>query len=74
MNITIHAGSWARRFIPEETRLTLYEGATVSDALAALTLPLDEIGLTVISGKAVPRDCMLRDGDKLEILPMIVGG
>jgi sulfur carrier protein ThiS len=37
-------------------------------------MPADEIGLTSLNGKAAPRDAVLRDGDKLEIFPVIVDG
>ena len=74
MTVTIRAGSWLRNFIPETTVLTLAEGAAVSDALALLPKLPEETGLTVINGRAVPAKTILRDGDKIELFPMIVGG
>ena len=75
INITVIAGSWAKRFINEETvRLSLKDYANISDALVALGIPLNEIGLTAIDGKAVPRETKLRDGDRIRIFPVIVEG
>ena len=75
INITIIAGSWARYFIPDETtRLKVKKNADIADALALLNIPVDEIGLTVINGKAVPRDAALTDGDEIKIFPVISDG
>ena len=75
MTVKIFAGSWARQFIRQETAtLNLNEGSTVEDALAELSVPPDEIGLTVIDNKAVARETGLRDGDIIKIFPVIAGG
>ena len=55
-------------------RIALPGGASVSDALSSLPIPLDEIGLVSLNGKASPRGAPLSDGDTLEILPVIIGG
>jgi len=74
MTVTIRAGSWARRFIPEVTVLTLDEGALLSDALAALPIPEDEVGPAVIEGLVARGDRKLCEGDEIEIYPSIIGG
>jgi len=73
MTVKIKAGTWAKKYnVPAE--LDLKAGASISDALAGLDMPAGEIGLTSINGKAAPRKTELRDGDRLEIFPVIVDG
>ena len=74
MTVTIQTGNWARQFLPETTVLTLTDGAVVSDALSLLPIPRDEIGLTAVDGCVAADDRALRDGDIIEILPVIIGG
>jgi len=52
----------------------LTDGAVVSDALSLLPIPRDEIGLTAVDGCVAADDRALRDGDIIEILPVIIGG
>lgn len=73
MIVEIISGSWAKKYNIKET-LDLKDGASISDALAELSVPADEIGLTSINGKAAPRETELHDSDKLEIFPVIVDG
>jgi sulfur carrier protein ThiS len=75
MIIKIVASSLTRKYNIPET-LELKDGASIADALAELPVPLDMgvVGLTSLNGKAAPRDAVLKDGDKLEIFPMIVDG
>jgi len=74
MTVTVRAGSWAQRFVPEVTVLTLDEGALLTDALAALPIPEDEVGPAVIEGLVVRSDRKLGEGDEIEIYPSIIGG
>jgi len=73
MTIKIITGSWAKKYNVPET-LELKDGTSISEALDGLEIPAGEIGLTVIDGKATRRDTELRDGDSLEIYPVIVDG
>lgn len=59
--------AWPRRHQVEE--LQLREGATVADALAACTLPLDGIAAQAVFGERVAAETVLNDGDRLELLP-----
>ena len=59
--------AWPRRHQAEE--LQLHEGATVADALAACSLPLDDIQGQAVFGERVGPATPLRDGDRLELLP-----
>ena len=75
MNITIRTGVWARRYIENEIiELQLSDGTAASEVLAGLTIPQDEIGVVLINGKAVSRDTVLKNGDILQVLPLIIGG
>jgi len=74
MTVTVRAGSWARRFLPECMDVALPEGTDVSGLLAVLPVPPAEVGLAVMDDRIVPRGHVLRDGDTLELLPVIIGG
>ena len=55
--------AWADRVARRE--LNLPDGATISDALVAAALALDEVDVG-LWGKLVPLDTVLHDGDRLE--------
>jgi molybdopterin converting factor small subunit len=49
-------------------------GTTVGEILNELSLPLDEIGATLINHRHVEEDQLLQDGDTLSIFPLVGGG
>jgi molybdopterin converting factor small subunit len=49
-------------------------GITVGDVLKELSLPVDEIGATLINHRHVEEDQALQDGDNLSIFPLVGGG
>ena len=55
--------AWADRVTRRE--LSLPDGATISDALVAAALAVDDVDVG-LWGKLVPMDTVLRDGDRLE--------
>ena len=59
--------AWPRRHQAEN--LQLQEGATVADALAACSLPLEGVQGHAVFGERVETGTSLRDGDRLELLP-----
>ena len=75
MKITVSAGPWASRYMKSDPiELDLPDGSTVADALGALPVPLGEIGIVAINGKAVAREMALVCADCLKIYPVIIGG
>ena len=83
MNIKIIAGAWAKKYniynvnreeLSVEVEVDCEYGANIADVLAELSLPANEVGITSLNGKAAPRGATLRDGDKLEIFPVIIDG
>ena len=58
--------AWPRRHQAED--LQLQEGATVADALAACSLPLEGVQGHAVFGELVAATQELRDGDRLELL------
>lgn len=56
-----------------EKPVTLDEGATTTDALAAFDLD-PRTCIVVINGVAVPRGATLSDGDRLQLYPAQAGG
>lgn len=49
-------------------------GTTVRNVIDELSLPLDDIGATLINGRHVEEDCELQEGDTLSIFPLVGGG
>jgi sulfur-carrier protein len=50
------------------------QGTTVGSVITELSLPLDEIGATLINHRHVEEDHQLQDGDTLSIFPLVGGG
>jgi len=75
LKITVETGSWAERYINKRSiSIDVPEGSTVLDAINAAGILLDEAGIAVVDGRAVPREYPLSDGDVVKILPVIIGG
>ena len=75
MRVTVSAGSWARRWLPQTTvELELPESAVVEDVLELICIPSEEVGLFSINGKAVPQETALLEGDAIRVFPLVMGG
>jgi len=61
-------------YVKSKWEINLTSGATVADAIAAIGVPVDDIGFAIIQGKVVRKDYMLTDGDDVTLYPAIVGG
>jgi len=56
------------------SQIDLPEGAAITDAIAAIGIPEDDVGFGVIRGRAVRKDYTLTDGDEVTLYQPIVGG
>ena len=75
MTVTVIAGDWVRRYIPvEQMEIILPDGFAVNGLLGWLDIPANEIGIIAVNGKAVRREDTLRDGDRVKLFPVIIGG
>jgi len=75
MKVSVSGGSWAKRYMkasPVECELP--ESSTVADMLKVLPLPPGETGFAAIGGRAVRRDHVLSEGDRIVIYPLIAEG
>ncbi len=68
-----------RNHLPEDatdhtTQVELPEGATVEDLLEKLELPKDEVRVTMVNGRARPREWELEPDDEVGIFPAVGGG
>jgi len=56
----------------------LPEGASVDDAVGALGIPSEQVGLVSVDGEAVPRakrsSTMLTDGNEMVVMAPLTGG
>jgi len=50
------------------------EGTTIKKLFKQLRIPIDEAGLVVLNGEVTREDRVLRDGDRLTIIPIVSAG
>ena len=58
----------------EEVTLSLDDGATAADLLAALGIPRGDIGVIAASGAHILPDDGLRSGMVVDLYPIVAGG
>lgn len=83
MRIRVETGGLLGEYLPEgggedSAELELAEGATVTDVLRALGMPLEDRYMIALNGEVVPEDerasRSLADDDRLAIMPPLRGG
>ncbi len=52
----------------------LPDGATVGDVVTRLKLPLEEVKVFFVNGRARPITWVLASGDEIGIFPLVAGG
>jgi sulfur carrier protein ThiS len=50
------------------------EGATVAEALEQLHIPQGEHPILVVNGRHATRETVLKEGDTLDVYPLLAGG
>lgn len=75
MEITVHAGNWAQRYLDGKAR-TLHTAGTITafDAAVLAGIPAEEVGVITIGGIAVDPVQLLQDSDEIFVYPIIIGG
>ena len=77
IEIEVRAYGHLSQFMPgrrERMTTRLPVGTTVQDLLSALAIADQDVWIVVVSGARVPPQSVLRDGDRVEILPPLGGG
>ncbi len=78
MKVKVKLFGHLREKLPQENEggalLELREGATVSDLLSHLSLPLDAAPTIFINDRQERRDASLHEGDRVSLIPPLVGG
>jgi sulfur carrier protein ThiS len=80
MTVTVVAhstiGDFIRRIAPSDTefKYELEDGATLKMLARSLRIPSKEIGFYMVNGDIAKPDDVIKDGDKIEIFPMLEGG
>jgi molybdopterin synthase sulfur carrier subunit len=80
MQIIIRLLASYRQYLPEDydTRAgyphQVPSGTTVSDALAGLPIPPDDVYTFIVNGRHAQRDQVLQEGDVLAVFPAVGGG
>lgn len=74
MNVTVKLFATFRtgRFGTEKREYST--GTTVGNILEELSIPVDEIGATLLNGRHVEEDAEVQEGDTLSIFPLVGGG
>lgn len=52
----------------------LDEGATVERLYGVLEIPLEEVVVSLVNGRAEALDHTLEDGDRIDVFPPLAGG
>jgi molybdopterin converting factor small subunit len=79
MQVEVRLYATLRRYLPglkagQPQRLTLPEGATVADMLAALGVPDGDNQHAFVNDIDVELDWVLYDGDRVGVFPQVGGG
>jgi len=77
MDITIKLSAVLRRYTSSKDgklNMTLDDGATVLDVLNSMKMIQGEAGLIILNSKIASEDALLKDGDILELYPVMGGG
>ena len=72
IDVSLFSSFRAGRF--EKAGVKVPEASTVSDLLAMLKIPADDVGVLVINGRDGTLDQRLIDGDRVTLIPAIGGG
>lgn len=77
--IQVRVFATLRKYLGEEDQgevlaIQLAPGSTVADLIARLGIPPDEVKVVFINHRAVPRDRVLVDGDRVGVFPLVAGG
>jgi len=75
MKTSVGIGNFAEKYCKQGNYdVELPNNSTVADAIRAIGLPNDIVGITVVNGTAVRKDFILNDKDVIMLHPPIVGG
>lgn len=75
MNIHVHAGYWARRWLNADTADVAFDGnISAIEAVIKSGIPEDEIGPIEQNGKLISPEHELADGDTVRVYAKIIGG
>ena len=76
MKVDIEVASWFKRFTSGELYITaeVPEGTSAVKAVGTAGIPEEEIGFITVNNEKVDGSYVLRDGDKLRVYPLIIGG
>lgn len=58
----------------EEREIEVKNGLKLGDLLVNMGVPVDQVGIVTVNGKWQDIDYLLKDGDKVEIFPVYLGG
>ncbi len=76
MTVRVRMNGYLRRFMPDGVAamdLSLAEGTRATELLEVLGAGKD-VWLMAVNGTAVPMDCVLVAGDRVDCWPAMVGG
>jgi molybdopterin synthase sulfur carrier subunit len=79
MAIDIMLSSALRRYVPDydpisEMKLEAKPDLTALDLINSLGIPLEEVKIIMLNGKAAPKESLINDGDRVGLFPAVGGG
>lgn len=80
MQIDVNIYSYLRYYLPDQEKLfqekkwNIPEGVTVAHILEKLKLPKEVRVMVLLNNNSVDQKAVLKEGDIIHILPMMMGG
>jgi len=80
MRINVHLYAYLRYYLPGQEKLfqekewNVPEGATVAEVMERLKLPKEVRIMVLLNNNSVDAKAVLKEGDVVHILPMMMGG
>jgi len=72
--INVKLFAYLRDGIGKEVDVPYVEGMKIADVIKDLKLDPDRVSITIINGKHVDTDTVIKEGDKVKLFPPVGGG
>lgn len=79
MQVQVKLFATLRKYMPPGSRgdtltVEVAEGATITDLVAALGIPLDHARMAVVRGEQLALDAVVPAGEEVNLFPPLAGG
>lgn len=76
MNIRVHLyGELKERYLPSgKTTICLKHGTTIKELALILKMPIDDIVVALVNGRAEKMDYKITENSRIDLFPILKGG